>query len=539
MQNLPRLKKPPLHAIQSPNFALLLVMLIPFSISLAGMATGSGLRSWDDAFYVNMAIRFYDALCHGGPRGFLASYMCDFPGREPLIGVQAIPLFALFGRSVPSALLANCFISIVLSVFTYRFCRRFWPPAVGLAAIVVLCQFPLIAGASHAYLREYGAVALTVVTADLLAASKNLTSRRHVVLLGVLAGIGILYRILYPVYVGGLYLVAIWPRLRLALRSPERRAEAFSLLRALALIVGIGALVAFWYWRNWRHAVSFALGSAWGAVGKDYGSAHALSWAVLGPYFAGILRNGVSRWSLLILGIGLAGSGIALWRKRLRLAELLPAQGWALLGGWVIPFVIFLMGQNKLLRFIAPLLPAAAIALAVLLWGASKAFRGGSALAALVLLSGLFSIASPIYREASHGRWWQDPDIPTYRELFRQIGAIEPSAPGKGPAILLLSDTASFNCDLFQLRAEMERFPCQVYSSVRLRYSEKLLAQAAGEADYVLVKQGGDKEVNLQNPGPTLFATMQAAFEETPFQVNWSTGGKVKIWKRIQANYSR
>lgn len=541
---------PPSHRHDRLRTALLLglVTLVPLALKLAWWARDTMLPYWDDAGYVEQALRMFDAAGQHGLRGLAGALLHGTAPREPLIAAQALPFLLLFGRSIASAQLVNAAWIVILALYLYRYCRLFWPRAVALAAVLTTAACPLLGEMGNAYLREYPLTALVVMTAYYLAASGGVRRRGPAVALGVLLGVGMLYRALYPLYVAGLY--AAWGTGWRDARDAGGRAAWRDRARAAAIIAGVGAsLCGPWYWINGGSLLRTMRQAAAGRIAQDYGSADVFSGPVIRAYLAEAARYGVSAWSLVLCGLGVAGCAVALRRRRLRWGELFSGRAALYLAGWAAPFLVFLFGVNKALRFITPLLPAFGIALAVLLWGASRAFRRAGVLAGagvaagfLILLWAQFGVGAGrpalngamqtlsggiVVRRAEKNRW-------PYAEVIRFLRGVNPARKAADCSVMVLSDSVHFNIDLLQLWATLERQPFQIRSSVRLRYDEAGLRRLFEKADLVVARQGGEAELELKNPGPALLTEALSRQELTPLDcpLPLPDGGRLKVWRR-------
>lgn len=521
-----------------------LVTCAPLGMMLAWRARNTVLPYWDDAGYMEMTVRLYDAAAVRGLRGLAEGFLHVSATREPMIAAQALPAMALLGRTIEAAKLTNGVFVILFCVYLYRLCRLYWPWPVGAAAALLAAGSPLLTEMMNAWLREYPLTALLTMTAFYLAASDGLRKRREGVILGALLGVTLLYRALYPLYAAGLYAWALAPRLR-------DKGEWRRLAADLAVVAGIGAVIAGpWFAVNWRGTLSHMLAATRGIVALDYGSANVFDWVVIRDYLSHVARQGVSTWTLIAAGIGVAGSAAALARGRLRRDELAPAGAWGMLAGWGAPFIVFLFGVNKELRFITPMLPAAAVAAAALLWGASRAARGAwmaaapaAALGVVLLAWGKFgpTMGGPalgrVRATLTGGIVIRRPEIDRWPHA-RIVRYLDEQAPRRGKetaGVMMLSDTVHYNPDLLQLWATLERKRMTVTSSIRLRHSEASLRAAFAGAAVVAAKEGGEADLPMKNPGPELLAEalrQGRLVELARPEIELPDGGRLRVWRR-------
>src|SRR5262249_34104402 len=147
-------------------------------------------------------------------------------------------------------------------------------------------------------------------------------------------------KVTFPVYVLPVFLY-VW-------MNSRRR------ISSLALAAGVCAALALpWYALHFgpvfRNIVDAGFGE--GAAGQGVGPIFDLrTWTT---YLSNVAREGISPYYAVLL-VGALALILLRLRGPLRAAPVLC---------WMLPFAIFLFGGNKDVRFIAPILPAAALLL--------------------------------------------------------------------------------------------------------------------------------------------------------------------------------
>ena len=133
------------------------------------------------------------------------------------------------------------------------------------------------------------------------------------------------------------------------------------LMWLLAFVAPLALIALPWYGRNWRKTLDHAFRSGFSPMADQYGMGDPYSFAIVWRYLAHWVNDGISGACFLLL---MALAGTALWCKIRMRPQALPSEGRTLVLLWFLPFLMFLFGRNKDIRFTAPLLPAVAIVLA-------------------------------------------------------------------------------------------------------------------------------------------------------------------------------
>jgi hypothetical protein len=323
--------------------------------------------TYDDAWYLENSVHLYNQLTQGGWSEFVSGYTSSFGIKPPLISVLPLPLYALWGVSERSALLVNSAFIVVSSFFLFLLARRLFSAEVGLAAVLFYQTMPLSYGLSRFYMTEYGLSALVIASLYCLVASDRLTRTGANLALGIFLGLGLLMKVLFPVFVAGPVLLVLWKRGRESWRP------------LAAVILPAAAIAGTWYWFHLARALEFGWQSAYGPLGALYGTGGFLGW------LTGLINRGLSVYytaGLLALGVAAAA---------LRGRELGRHDGVRFVLAWLLPpLLACALGSNRLIRFLLPALPAVAMLLAAFICELSRRPTGR------VLLAGLIA-AGPLW----------------------------------------------------------------------------------------------------------------------------------------------
>ncbi len=315
--------------------------------------------TFDDAWYLETSLYFYHRLTHGGFIDFLSAYAASFRTKAPLISVLPIPFYLLLGPRQHTAMLVNFAFIAVSSLYLFLLGRRLFSPAEGLAAAVFFQTMPLAYGLSRVFMADYGLAAMVIAWIYYLVASEGLSRGRANFILGVLLGLGLLMKILFPVYVAGPLLAALLLRRRhKQAGAPESGGEhwfwrACARRPLAAIAIPAAALASTWYAFHLFSILRYAWDAGYGGIGEQYGAADANHW------FHYVINQGIGAYyaaAVLVFG----GAAVAACKARL---EWSGAAG--VLLGWIVPpLAAIAAGSNREIRFVLPVLPAFALLLA-------------------------------------------------------------------------------------------------------------------------------------------------------------------------------
>ena len=432
------------------------------ALSLAGTAWhlfhNAAPPSYDDGWYLEYSFRFFHAL-RGGPLALLREYTESFGFKAPLISLLPLPLYALFGPSERIAAWANLPLLALALWGVFGVARRLYGERAAWGAAAALALAPIVYGVSRIYFVE------CLLTALVCCAVREMLRpgppRRRGARVGFWLGLGLLGKVLFPLYIIG----PAW-----ALRR-ELRDSAKS-----ALLIG-GIIAASWYAFNTPAVVGFALSAGFGRIARDYGG-FPLAPEILAHYGGTLGRDALS-WPYLAAALAL---GAAAWRRR--------PTGWRwgsserLLAAWIgLPLLVFTLGVNKEIRYAAPALPAFAVAVGALAAGLSRRASGAALVAALALLPlGVFcsqTFGAPRMARLNHNG---PPSADPGWERGAVVDALAAAAPGGATAAVALEHRL-FNANNLSSLAASRGLP--------LRFVNLGYAQASVEGALIRLKDKG------------------------------------------------
>ncbi len=320
--------------------------------------------TYDDAWYLETSLHFYHHLTDGGLAAFLPAYARSFGTKAPLISVLPLPFYLLFGTGYSTALLVNGLFLVISNFYLFLLARRLFSADAALAAVVFYQTMPLAYGLSRVFMADYGLAALVIVWLYYLVDSDGLRRGSSNFILGVVLGLGLLMKILFPAFIAGPLLYVL---LRRRQQPAEPPSESFRLWRAcaerpLAAIGGVGlAIASTWYAFNWDSILRYAWQGAYGEIGMQYSAGGLHHWILQ------VINEALSfHYTAAVIVLGLAA--LALGRRSAQSSATRPGQPnearWLLLGWLAPPLVAIAAGSNREIRFVVALLPAVAIVLA-------------------------------------------------------------------------------------------------------------------------------------------------------------------------------
>ncbi len=480
--------------------------------------------NWDDAWYLSNSLTVYDALIHGGVVGYLTKLNSVFGFKAPLIAALPAPLYLLFGRRWHAAYLVNIAAMLLLFAALYRIARRWWNPRAAVFAIAIAGTMPLLYGLARWYMVEYVLTALTAVAVCVLIESDRLKRDSHTLAFGAICGFGLLLKISFPLFVLAPF-IYVWIR-------AQRRARAL-LLAALPCLV----LALPWYAGHLRPTLRFALDSGYGTLGALYGTGPVWSLRAITTYLSHVAGSGISYY-FFFLAVLL--SLLAVLRRRGRLLISAASTAAPLLVAWLLPFAILVFGLNKDVRFIAPLLPAAALVCAFLLDFTLPRGRAGTAAGAMLLafpMLQMFSVSFGIpYASADrdYSRRFNRVAWP-HDEILKLMAAHGNPRLGEMQTLLVGADRGAFNADNVELAVVALHLPFSVETTAHER-DLGTLRQRLAQASFFLYKEGGEAESPAFNPYAGDLARMVAddpRFREVPYARRLPDGGIARIYQNL------
>jgi hypothetical protein len=342
------------------------------AVMVAWLAVDRRPPEWDHASHLGRALFCHRSVAAAG-EDWLEEIITQSSFYPPVVTCAAgllyfaLPIVPLTAQSVIWGFL----VVGVLALFGLG--RRLIDAEAGLLAALLFATAPFVVFSLLNFQLDLPLAAVVALALYMLVRTEELTRRGWVLALGAVLGFGMLTKPPFAAYLSGPLLWAGW----CALRAPERRVRLLHLLAAL----GVAAVIALpWYGPRLVGLPMQFMNRSFKQAAES-GHAPALSGASLLFYPQWI----IPQWGLLATALLLLGLGALAWRPRAR----------GLLWSALAPFVIFLLIQNKNLRYTLPLLPAAALAAAA--GAAALPPRARRGVAWACVLAGVLQVGSAAF----------------------------------------------------------------------------------------------------------------------------------------------
>lgn len=461
------------------------------------------------------SLGLYDAWHAGGLLGLGRTFLAALGFKAPLVIALPLPFYWIFGRRWHAAFLVNIVAMSILFAAVYQIGRHIRSRQAAIIAVYILGTLPLIYGLARWYMVEYAMTALVAVTYWLALEAADNVSLAPATALGVVCGLGLLLKADFPVFALPILIYAF-----------QRRAS-HRLPLVLSILTPCLALAAPWYLYHWRATLDNAIAAGYGSPALVQGTGPIFSMRAISAYFRLVADRGVSVYYLLL---GSAASIVLISQRKLKLFRQVSP-----LLLWLIPFLLFLLGGNKDVRYIAPILPAFALAVGCCVDAATEGRRW---IAAAVLIFPFVSLLAISFGWPYHARdagyaqrydsntWGQD-------EILTAIAGDSVYRYGERKTILLATDRGRFNADNFQLAVMQRQLPLQVETTAYDDSADGVVRHAKGAA-YVVYKEGGEPESQFFNKYCSdLVAWLRHSpdWQEMPFSLRIPDGGTARIFR--------
>ena len=470
---------------------------------------------FDEGWHLEVSQHLYYRLVDHGILGLTGKFLHAMQAKPPLVSLLPLPMYLIFGNHAWVATAVNLIWLLLLNVYFFRLVRYFWGEGPALIACVSLQTMPLFPGLSRMVMAEYGTAVLVVIFMYFL--FTQLPSTKRAVILGILLGLGLLEKVLFPTYVMGPLIWAMWTELRQGKQGQTR------LLRLWLLSLGLAFVLAGpWYLINFRHLMGYTFQSTYGEMAKVYRFGTTLKdLRALWEYLLEFLNTGITAYQGILLGIAWLG-GLFLGRKESQKSRPVTI-GIAL--WFLVPFVMYLPSLYRNYKFMMPFFAPVSIALGVVLWRLLSFFKKaqGRWMALILLLVwpnlevlyASFPLA-PInqpYRLLMigpfdflpqrgyvgfprTGRWPYEEVL----EFVASDGACIKETTGTNPTLGMVCDVSEFNRSTMLYIQKKLRLPVEVYwaplgGSADPRYDFSAALALTSQQSYIVFRVP-----NLMNP---------------------------------------
>ena len=338
-------------------------------------------RMFDDSYYLIESVDLYHTLQDEGLVGFLAdSTLHSRRGHPPMTKILPVFAYLALGPGTNAALYAFTVLIAVFCVYLFVLALEFVDSeAKALLAVVIICLFPITYGMWRHVLAEFG---ITVAAVGCLYHLRKCQGFRHIghaIAFGGFLGWGLLWKITFPVFVGGAIALVL---VRVGRPLPARGLR-YALLTALVV-------AGPFYVRSLVPVLGFTLAASGAGAQRLWGLGPVLSPATLGRYWLLLINWAMTPY---VFGLLLLSVLIGIWRQRI--AHVVRDAPFLL--AWFIPgFILLTFHPLKEVRHLLPALPVVGIATAALLADALSPLRRSLRAGALTAL-----MVWPVYQFAS------------------------------------------------------------------------------------------------------------------------------------------
>ncbi len=290
---------------------------------------------WDMAYHQSAALRIYDAFAADGPVASLG--IPQLTGFYPPLYHSIVALFyAIFGKTVDAAQLANLPAIAILLVATYGIGRRVLDPFSAVLAAALVNFYPILIWSSRETLIDLWLSAMVALAMWVLLKTEDFSKIKESVLFGIVCGLGMLTKWTFPLFVA---VPAAW--------LGRRNIKNASLAAACAALIA-----SYWYAPSGHMLAQFFQQNTAGGMTEGDPAAASVQAAV---FYLRALEGYQLFFPLFVAFL----AGIVLLARNID-ARWTPIILW-IVGGW-LGLMLF---QNKDPRYSAPFLPAVALITAV------------------------------------------------------------------------------------------------------------------------------------------------------------------------------
>ncbi len=506
---------------------------------------------WDDALYLAKSLVMFDALVDGGLAGYARRFFTILDWKPPLITVLPTPFYLTLGRNSAHAFAVNLVLIPVLLVSVYLLGKRCWNARAGLLAASITATIPMVYGLARWYLVEFILTALVSAGVLLLLESRGFRNERVALGVGIVCGLGLLLKVLFPLYFIGPFLFVFAGFLfRHKVQSEDEPHPPSRLGILVRLALPALVLAMPWYLFNFRRVSQLVLVAGFSSEADIYGTGPVLSWTALKTYLIHVVDTGPSAYYTALAVLSFAW--IALTGKLRVFLRRLPREPRVVLALWAAPFLVFLFARNKNVRFVAPLLPVFALGLAFALdFATERLLRWRTAFLALALafpVVNLFHVSFGILGNAQMAlgefnllasrldyaaRF--DRAVWPLREMMETFYGSARFHPGEKKLVMAGSDRASFNADNLGLASVESRLPFEIVTSAYETDPPALLRQV-DSASFFVYKEGGEPEssaYNIYQAALIRHVCESGRFVEIPYGRKLPDGGVARLYKNL------
>ena len=444
--------------------------------------------TWDDAIYLTNSLQLFDALSDGGIIRYAREFFTLMDTKPPLLVTLPTAIYLIVGRHPKAAYAINLLFLLLLFIAVFRLARRFVTGRAGLLAIYLIATTPMLYGLSRWFLVECSLTAVVAMAICMLRESEHLKCTSKVVAFSCLSGLGLLLKFTFPLYV-------FVPFLHEAIAA---RWTAVRVKTLLALMLPVIVLALPWYALHFRSALQTALDTgSEETMAQFFFGTNVHSVPVIGAYLFRLLNAGPPLYfgALLVL--------LILACKRLSPAA---RAGLRLCALWATPIVFLIIWPSREVRYAAPLYPALALALAILIEQAVGGSKWRLQLAGVLLalpLASMFQVSFGFLgkwhlerggvlfdpQRLAYAKTYDQQPWP-YHRILEDLHRAERLGNRTEDRLLIATDSGHFNADTIMLAATERKLPFHVTTTAYEKDWNNVL-RLLDWAAFVMYEEGG------------------------------------------------
>lgn len=258
------------------NKKLLIIIFLFFLINVFWVVQNNRLPAiGDDARWLQGTYEFTEVI-KSGDLGNIWQHWQDLfikdtnsQPRTPLFTLLSVPTFLIFGPNEKAALITNLMVLAATSWVLYFlvqeiFFKNKYKQGIGLISVILLNLMPGFYGMARLYMSEILQVFFVVLITWIYFKYKGKISGRVHFTLGVLWGLGILLRLILPLYLIIPACVYLYQQYKLKMKEP-----LMYYLRAGSLfLIGLLPILLTWYGKNLGTYLAFTATTSTGAIAE-------------------------------------------------------------------------------------------------------------------------------------------------------------------------------------------------------------------------------------------------------------------------------
>ncbi len=249
-----------------PNkYLIILIFIIIFHaiLNYTILSIDNTYMVYDESNAYTFSLRIFN-LVKSNPINLFYYFMNDQCTYPPLMHLASTPYYALFGTTQDISAFSNITFFIILILATYSIGKNLFNDKIGILSAIIVSFFPGIFAFSRVYMVDFPLAGMVTLSWYFLLKTKNFTNTKYSLLFSISAGLGMLTKFTYFIYVLP-YFIFLLPWIsNFFKQSPnqlnlkQKKTKLFNLTLALVICLGIPS---FWYFFNLKrillHHIAF------------------------------------------------------------------------------------------------------------------------------------------------------------------------------------------------------------------------------------------------------------------------------------------